>query len=793
MKKITPLFSLLLCTSFLYGQLNVDSISNLRYSQFVNDIWGYESPDGVEYALVGLASGVSIVSLEIPENPTQVAFVQGSPSTWRDIKTLGDRAYVTTEAADGLMVIDLSGLPTAVSHSFWNPTIEGSLDTFRACHNLYIDEKGYCYLSGSNLNNGGFIIADIFTNPDTPVVVGVGPPIYSHDIYVRDDIAYSSDVETGQLTIHNVADKSNIQLMGMLETPFRFTHNAWLSDDGKTIFTTDEVPDASTAAYDISDLEDIRELNQFIPAADVGQGVIPHNVHYHNGFLVISHYGNGLIIVDANRPDNLVEVGNFDTSPLGVGGFVGAWGAYPFLASGLVLVSDSENGLFVTRPNYTQASYLEGTVTDASTGEGLFGATISFGDIVSTSGLSGEIKTGIPETGEFDVTISKRGYLPQVITIGLSNGSVTSVDVSLEVAPTFTISGMTITDENGQPIEDVIITLIDGSFTEQTNSNSEGGFTFEKALAANYTILAGRWGYILTVIENVTIDGDESALMIELKEGIEDPFALDLGWTVTNENIFIGGGFELGTPVFSPQIPFISNDIEGDIGSTCYTTAILGSIPDNLFIAGRTALTSPTFDLSTMMTPTVSYSTIYGNVIFTQQDILNGVDTFKVFLDNGMESVLIDQITNDADVTVFGLPEWRESIINVKDFLAPTATMTITFELDSEDFESVAEAGVDFFRAYDAGIVSTKEYIRENLSFQANPNPFSTELSIAYEEQQWEELPTVVLYDALGKVIYQSEMPRSQMVNLPSSLQSGVYFLQLRTMEKGSKVLKLVK
>src|SRR5690554_7955083 len=45
-----------------------------------------------------------------PQNPTEVYWHVGLTSVWRDIKTHGDFAYVTTEADDGLLIIDLSPL-----------------------------------------------------------------------------------------------------------------------------------------------------------------------------------------------------------------------------------------------------------------------------------------------------------------------------------------------------------------------------------------------------------------------------------------------------------------------------------------------------------------------------------------------------------------------------------------------------------------------------------------------------------------------------------------------------------
>jgi hypothetical protein len=54
-------------------------------------------------------------------------------------------------------------------------------------------------------------------------------------------------------------------------------------------------------------------------------------------------------------------------------GFNGAWGAWPYLPSGNIIVSDMEQGLFILGPTYVKACYLDGLVTDAGTGAPLFG------------------------------------------------------------------------------------------------------------------------------------------------------------------------------------------------------------------------------------------------------------------------------------------------------------------------------------------------------------------------------------------------------------------------------------
>ncbi|MEZ4985489.1 MAG: choice-of-anchor B family protein [Saprospiraceae bacterium] len=361
MKKLLFVIGMCLTLNMGWAQLNMSLMSHIEYGVDLNDIWGYVAPDGTEYALVGAYDGVSIVSLADPTDAVEVAFVPGQGSIWRDIKTWGTYAYVVTDqggTTEGLTVINLADLPNSVDYFHWTPQLQG-LGTLNRCHNIYIDEFGYAYLAGCNINGGGMIFIDVFSTPGTPVFAGAGAPVYAHDVYTRDNKMYASELNLGRMGVYDVSNKQAPVLLGSQLTPREFTHNIWLSDDGNVAFTTDELPDAPIAAYDVSDPSDIQELDQYRPAATLGSSVIPHNVHVWNDWLVISYYTDGGIVVDASRPDNLIEVGNFDTFFAPGAGFNGVWGAYPFLPSGVVLLSDINSGLYVLDVNYVRGCYLE--------------------------------------------------------------------------------------------------------------------------------------------------------------------------------------------------------------------------------------------------------------------------------------------------------------------------------------------------------------------------------------------------------------------------------------------------
>ncbi len=345
MKNFTQIiFVILLIPIFSISQasLNMVQIGNLSYNQDLNDIWGYVDHDGNEHALVGCANGFSYVDISNPSDPQEVFFISGSNSVWRDLKTWDNYAYVTTEAADGLLIVDLDDL-SGQTYTYWT-------DQFMRAHNIYIDENGFAYIFGSQDGPAdGAIILDLNNDPMNPSVAGLFDAYYLHDGMVRGDTLWGAAVYEGVLTAVDVSDKANPVILGSTPTSCNFTHNAWVSDDGNYVFTTDEQSDCNVGAYDVSNISDIQEID-LIQSWNNENGfpVIPHNTHVLGDYLVTSYYTSGVTVIDASDPFNMVEIAYYDTSPDYEGDeFEGCWGAYPFLPSGLILASDQQTGLHI--------------------------------------------------------------------------------------------------------------------------------------------------------------------------------------------------------------------------------------------------------------------------------------------------------------------------------------------------------------------------------------------------------------------------------------------------------------
>lgn len=777
---ILPL--LLLMATPLAGQLNMSLVANISYDERGNDIWGWVAPDGTEYALMGLRNGISIVSLADPANAAEVAFVPGQNSTWRDIKTRGNYAYVTTDqpgSTEGLVIIDLSNLPNSVSWTNWNPDIPDIGGVLNNCHNLYIDEFGYAYLTGCNLNDGGVIYVDVFTDPANPAYAGHAPPVYSHDVYVRDNILYTSEITLGQFGVYDVSDKADTQLLAGADTPFRFTHNTWLSDNGQVLFTTDERANAPVAAYDVSDLNDIKELDQFRPAATLGLDVIPHNVHVYNEYLVISYYTDGCIIVDATRPDNLIEVGNYDTFLGDDGGFSGAWGAYPFLPSGLVLVSDIQGGLFVLAPNYVRACYLEGTTFNAFNDQALSGVSITILDSApnnSSSNLLGSYKTGQAVAGTFEVEFSKEGFFPQTHVVEFIPGEVQTLDVTLQ--PFGVMKGKVVRQSDGQPVPNAQI-QISGPVQVQLQAADDGSFEYFGTPDGEYQVIAGDWGFDYA---EATVQVPQSTpVELTLTKGYRDDFLFQYPWT--RELTGISGSWERAVPLEVLQegsLRLPGKDVAYDLGDQCYLT---GNDEDRPVQRGESRLYSPIFDLSDYQQPELHYARFF----YTNSN--DPENSLSVYLSNGKDTALLESVQVRTD-------GWgTRSRIPLANLIELTDSMQVLFiARNLSENPEVVEAGIDAFLISEAENPEPNSKLLD-ADLQVMPNPVYRSGVLEYNLREFSnEALYVEIFNAQGQLLYRQALealPRGR-VNFSIPAVQGTYFLRLQQGQQRSKAVKVI-
>lgn len=796
MKKIVVLSSI--CCALLSVVATAQNVNVVLRSQFnfpsqsCANIGGYVDSTGKEYALVGCSRGLAIVDVTNPVSPFLAKQVPGPVNLWKELKTYKHYAYVTSEGGEGLQIVDLRSLPDTggITYKHWMPLI-GS-DTLRTIHALHIDTAtGYVYLFGSNRANGGIVVADIKTDPWNPVYAGQYNSVYIHDGYVRNDTVYAGAINAGHMRVINFTNKNSPVLLQTQATPHNFTHNTWLSDDGKTVFTTDERSGSYVAAYDVSDLGNITELDRI--RSNPGSGSVGHNTHILNDYAVTSWYKDGFTIVDAHRPGNLVQVGNYDTYAGSGSGFSGAWGVYPYLPSGNVLVSSLDGNLYVLSPSYVRACYLEGMITDSITTAPIYNATIQIlsTSINDVSVLTGKYAVGTVDTGTYTVQVSKAGYITKTISgVTLSRGNVTTLNVPLAQLPTFSFSGQVIESSGSNGIASAKVLFTGTMLTYTTTANSSGNFTLPAIITDTYTVTAGKWGYI-TDCSSQNISQSTGAMAIPLDSGYYDDFIFDFGWTVTGNAV--AGIWERGAPIGTDYISVgdanPGADANADCGDQAFVTGNAGGGPgDDDVDNGYTLLTSPVFDLSTSSNPYIYYYRWF----FNDAGSSAANDSLLIHLDNGIKDTVVEIVTANS----FANSTWRGRLVRVKSYLTPTANMRMKIMTDDVSPGHVVEAGFDRFRVLDTLTSGINEdgVLLSHLSVY--PNPFSSNFYVKYElnNDMAAKENFLVINDLLGREVYRIALGNTNgIITIDKKLGTGVYLLTIANSENTSAPVKIIK
>ncbi|NVK04735.1 MAG: choice-of-anchor B family protein [Flavobacteriia bacterium] len=413
--------------------VNTAQLGALPYNTSLNDVWGYADTAGNEYALVGVRNGFSVVDVTNPAAPVEEFKIPGRRSTWRDIKTWDHYAYVMHDPSpqgggDGLLIVDLDSLTTPRYKFIYPKVVLGGVeDSATRSHNLWVDENGVLYIFGADVGLGGAIMLDVATDPWNPTYLGLYNSTYLHDGYVRGDTLWGAALGNGMVAA-DISNKTQPQFLAQWNTPSVFAHNCWMSDDNKTIFTTDEVSSAYITAYDVSDLSNVSETDRM--RITPNNQTIPHNAHVLGDLVYTSYYTYGLHIMDAQDPTWLMEVGSFDSSPLSGTGYDGAWGAYPYLPSGNLLVTDIQEGLFVISFNETRASRVYAFVQDSLTGQALPMADVflvNANDTVALDAITAGFRRGMVGAGQDSIHVHASGYTSIKTTFNYTPGLVDTV------------------------------------------------------------------------------------------------------------------------------------------------------------------------------------------------------------------------------------------------------------------------------------------------------------------------------------------------------------------------------
>lgn len=792
MKKLFTLLFLAVFACSANAQFGLTQLGHLSYDSIhgsgINDIWGYVDELGNEYALIGVdVGGASVVDLSDPADPTEVFFSPGPPSTWRDLKVWNDFAYVTTEAGGGLTIIDLSPLPQ-------NTNLQDStimLWPIGAAHNIQIDENGICHIQGPN--NGSTLIYDLNPDPWSPVYLGTIQNGYSHDAYIRGDTAYQAQIYLGMFTVWDVSDPANAVLLGSQQTPADFCHNIWVSDDGNYAFTTDEVDGSVIVSWDISDLTDINEVDRF--QSFDGSEAAPHNTFYKDGYLFTSYYRDGLQVHDATHPDNIVKVGEFDSSPLAGGGFDGAWGVYPFFPSGNMIVSDREEGLFVLATDPMHACFVHGTVTDDDTNLPISNVEVK---IIGTSELDmtnigGDYATGTAVAGTYDIAFFRPDYEPDTAYgVQLLNGVDLALDWELTHKTTFNLYGQVLETGTGNVIPNAQIRFEGPAWTYEDDADSLGNFSIQDFIVGDYEVFGGSWGHTTTCYHQINFDGTDSTFNIHMQPGYYDDFSFDLGWSISGS--VDSGEWVLTEPIglnFGPSIWSPYGDEVYDCGEGAYMTA---ESPIE-FVQGATVLVSPEADVSTMTDPWVNMHIFY---YYNNEDTVAPDPNYRIRIrdDQFNSAVVADEDMTGPWLAANG---WDFVTFRLNDFMTGSNEITTDFRVTN----SSASGNYDYFKFgvdkywISEGPVSTEELsaMVEEAEPQilAYPNPFNLAVNLQISPRL-EENAQVVVLDLQGRVVQRLNIsPDQTNIQLSGNLTAGMYLVRIEGADRTYPTVRLIK
>ncbi|MHC4127606.1 MAG: choice-of-anchor B family protein [Planctomycetota bacterium] len=607
-----------------------------------NDCWGYTSPSGREYALMGVSNALQVVEITNPGTPVIVGSVSHTNTSWGDIKTYGHYAYVVNDNGGGGMdIVDLSDVDNG-NITLVQRMTDGGLSTN---HNVAIDtDSGYLYLAGSNLNDGRLIAYDL-SDPENPAFAGqvnATEGVYVHDAQIvtftsgpnaGKQIAYCANGGTG-LDIYDVTTKSNMFRLSRTAYPnLSYAHQCWLSADRQYIYLNDELDGVNeTVIFDVSNL-----LSPFIAGSyNSGVNATDHNLYVRDGFIYEAEYRAGLRVFCAADPLNPVQVGWFDSYPENDdSGFDGAWSTYAFFGSGTVLISDINRGLFIV---------------DAS-------ATLDAG------ALTFSYPQGRPEL------VDPQGGTSVRVEAEGSCGAVAASGTGLLHYDTGGGFATVPLDEVSAGVYDATFPALDCGSTVSyyVSLQSEGGGSFTDPLDAPTTTY-----HAIVASDQVTV--------------LSDDFETDQGWVAENLGAS-SGDWQRGVPVDDPDWQY-DPSADADGSGQCYLTQ--NELGNTDVDDGAVRLTSPLFDL-TGDDAGISYE-----YYLFLTDASN--DTMLVEISPNGDA---GPWTAIAVHSTSGGPTWRHHEITGSEIegagVTPTATMKVRYTATDANPQSIVEAGVDGF------------------------------------------------------------------------------------------------
>ncbi len=483
----------------------MDFLGSVALSQFSgatdgSNLWGHvDLNTGREYAVIGVDTGTGVVDVTDPVNPVVIGTVPGINSIWREVKVYqffnnaqnrwNAYAYISTEASAGLQIINLNNLSNASPSVSLANTMSSD---FTTSHTVYVKNVDYAlntalpgktatlYMNGTNKTSGIFRAFSLL-NPATPALIGAPSANigYTHDstsMIITDsrtsqcasghnpceimiDFNGSGNASSNRVKLWDITNPATPTLIS--STPYtgsRYAHSGWYTADTMHMFIQDELDEGGLGHNTRVRTLDLSNL--LVPTISaVWDG--PTRAIDHNGYTIgnkyyMSNYRRGLTILDITNPNAISERAFLDTYPgSDSANYNGAWGVYPFLPSGNLLISDIERGLVIVREsdNTTINQAVSGLSlgSDSPTGLGAttaFTATIAAGTNVSYSWDFGDGTAVVTGTSTITHTYTSAAtYTAQVTATNTVNSASTTTSVTV-AGPDVAIAGLSLASDS---------------------------------------------------------------------------------------------------------------------------------------------------------------------------------------------------------------------------------------------------------------------------------------------------------------------------------------------------------
>jgi choice-of-anchor B domain-containing protein len=622
-----------------------------------NSCYGYTSPSGRSYALMGLRGGTSVVEVTDPGDPQIVAFVPGPVSLWRDVRTYQNYMYTVSEGGQGIQVISLAQVDAG------SVTLVGTVQTggSTSTHTLCIDQtSGFLYRSGGEQN--GLRIYSL-ANPANPALVATWNDRYVHEVsvftypagtaYAGKQIAiccggFNSGWTNTGVSILDVTNKSNIQVLKHFSYPgAAYCHQAWPSTDYKTLYINDELDEngsnfTSTKVIDITNLS-----NPVVKTPFQNQSTaIGHNLYVKSNRIYEANYRSGLRVFDNTNPLQPTEVAWFDTWPEDdEAHFNGLWNVYPYFPSGIVIGSDIDRGLFVwwVGAPLIDFDYPGGAPAVLSPSGQQLTVTLN-------QSAPGTLVPGSQElhydagAGWQSVPLASQGGNQYAASFpALPCGETVKWYVSAR-----STNGITWTDPQGGPL------------------------LYHSSIAA---------------LGHSVVASDDLESPDDWTSGMPGDTATSGEW------LFVA-------PYGSIAAPDL--DHTGGLGSKCATTGqgINGSTPASQDLdGGTTSLVSPPFDASGLSDPWVSYWRWFSNDKGTAPG--ESGDVLRVLVSSSAAGGPWTEVEVVGPTGPEVSAGWLQHTFRLADYVAPSSTLRLLFVASDLGAESLVEAAVDDLEVFD--------------------------------------------------------------------------------------------